>query len=257
VIMVNGRPVNLEDWLAWCEQGMGVQDIARMLGLNPSRVEQLAKEFRNAGFPSPPWLEPGPLSVLDPETDDGAYVLRILWGLLYKDKDGYMVGHKDKWYVDTVQEYLGIEGFSSYSSSRWALRITRPADVLSLRQILDTQAWTPCGARERSYPRGHLDDRGFIRAWIELYSSVDMVKAGGERKQTPRLRITGKNELLADIYSLLWLWTGAPGRLQKLSDDTKVLYYRGSVFFGLLEWLYNRAELGNPSVRERLYAAFE
>ena len=257
-IMVNGRPVDSEEWLAWREHGMDVQDIARMLGVTTSRVEQLAKEFRNAGLSDPPFREPGPLFILDPGTDDGAYVLGILWGLLSVAEDGYWVGHEDKWYIDTVQEHLGVEGFASYSSSggQWTLRINRPADVISLRQILDVQAWTPGNAMERPYPDGPLDDRGFIRAWFELHSKVDMVRTGRERKQTPRLRVTGEKNLLYDLKGVLSLWTGAPGRLQKTSADTQILYYHGSVFLGLLDWLYDGAALSNLGVRERLYAAF-
>lgn len=157
--------------------------------------------------------------------------------------------HRDRLYIDIVREHLGItaEGHESYSytGDQWRLKITRAADILTVKSLLERHGWTPRQAPERPYPSGSINDRGFIRAWVELHSSADIARTGRKRAPAPRLRIYGNRFLLEEMNRIIAAGAGlSPRTLQKTSNETTVaLYYTGKSFRAAINWLYTGAEL--------------
>lgn len=260
-VLVGGRLVSDTEWHTWRKRGLGVREIAEMLGVSVGRAGQASKAFRDAGIDDPLYhkLKPGLPGALDTATDVGAYVLGILWGILSPLGDeGYWVRHRDKWYIDTVRDRLGITaaGHGSYSNTgdQWRLKITRAVDVTAVKRLLDAHGWTARNSPERHFPVGSLNEQGFVRAWVELHSSADIARVGRGRKPTPRLRIYGNVVFMEEINQLLSSLVGVSERtIQKTPNETtKALYYTGSSFCAILEWLYHGSELSNPEAREKL-----
>lgn len=190
-------------------------------------------------------------------TDLGAYILGILWGALSISDEGYWLRHRDRWYIDAVKQHLGIpaRGHESHSNTggQWRLKITRSADVAAIKTLLEHNGWTHRKALERPYPRGPLDDRGFVRAWVELHGSADVARTGRKREPTPRLRVYGNRLLMEKINHIITANTGLPMRaLQKTTNETTVaLYYYGKSFRAVVDWLYAGAEIYNSAMRTR------
>ncbi|OPX84589.1 MAG: hypothetical protein A4E53_03847 [Pelotomaculum sp. PtaB.Bin104] len=95
--------------------------------------------------------------------------------------------------------------------------------------------------------------RGFIRAWVELHSSIDVARIGQKKAPTPRLRIYGNRLLMEEMNHIISAGTGVSVRaLQKTANETTVgLYYVGRSFRTVFQWLYDGASLYNPVVREK------
>jgi hypothetical protein len=226
----------------------------------------VARKFREAGVPDPQYgkRKPGPLGVLDTTTDAGAYVLGLLWGTASTSGEGYWVRHRNRWYVDIVREHLGVtaEGHESYSRTgdQWRLKITRAVDVATVRNLLERHGWAPRKAPERPYPYGNIDDRGFVRAWVELHSSVDVTRTGRKRMPTPRLRVYGSRPLLEELNRVVAAGVGLPPRkLQRMATgtgETWCLYYTGRSFRIVVDWLYAGTGVYNPVVWERFKEVF-
>lgn len=259
-IRVKNRVVTASDWLSWRQRGLSNTEIAAILKVSPSMVRIIARKFRGAGVPDPQYWKrkPGPVREFDTTTDAGAYILGVLWGTASPaGNNRYWVRHRDKWYVDTVRDQLGITANShqSYSNSddQWRLKIARAADVATLRNLLERHGWTPRNASERPYPSGPLDDRGFVRAWVELHASADVAHTGRTRVPTPRLRIYGNWLFLQEINRVISMGTGLGLRKPQKTpkDSTMGLYYTGKSFPSVIQWLYTGAELYNPAAREK------
>jgi len=192
-------------------------------------------------------------------SDTGAYILGILWACCGPgDKTHWWVRHRDPWYPEAIRTYLSItarvhKSFSN-TGSQARLKIARIADMNKVKQLLYLHGWTPRQSKERLYPSGPLNDRGFIRAWIEIHSHADIARTGRKRKPTPRLRVYG-NKLLLEEMNLIIAGRAnvQPRTLQRTGNEiTKALYYTGRNFRAVLEWLYDMAELYNPDTKAKL-----
>lgn len=182
----------------------------------------------------------------------------ILWGTAtMAGGNSYWVRHHDRWYLDTVRERLaiGMNRQINYfpSEEKWCLKVTRGAEVATLNELLEQHGWKPRSVPERPYPAGPLNDRGFVRAWVELHASADVARPGRKRVPTPRLRIYGNWLLLEDINRVISIGTGlGPRKPQKTPKETTVgLYYTGKSFCSVVEWLYASADLYNPAARKK------
>lgn len=198
---------------------------------------------------------------IDTTTDYGAYVLGILWGTMAKWEEGYWVRHRDKWYIDTIRDYFNItavvQEVKSSTGIQYRLKIVKTDIVNYFTDILYNYDWKPRNSQERPYPSGSLNDRGFIRAWVELHNSIDIRQAkhrDGNYYPQKRLRIYGNWLLLEEINNILSSATGLQLRtLQKTTNEiTKILYYQGKNVLPVVNWLYDRAEIWNPVVRRKL-----
>lgn len=102
--------------------------------------------------------------------------------------NSYCVYHRDRWYINTVREQLGItaSGHSSSSSTedQRRLKITTAADVATVKNLLERHAYSIRNVPDRTHPCAPLNDRGFVRAWVELHSCVDVAYVGRERLPT-------------------------------------------------------------------------
>ncbi len=191
------------------------------------------------------------------QTEQGSYLLGVLWGGIGCAGDGtYWLRHQDRWYVDFVRDALEISRQVHMvrldSGPQWRLRITRPEEVSRLNGLFATYGWSPRRSEVRSYPGGHLHDRAFIRAWVELHGSADIADSHG--RKTPRLRIYGNAALVETINHTVAGYTGLPlRRVQRTGNETtKALYYLGKTMFRVLDILYQHATVTNPRARTRL-----
>lgn len=260
-VTVKNRTITASEWLSWRKQGLSNTDIAAMLSVSPSMARVVARKFREAGVPDPQYRKrkPGLVGNLDTTTDAGAYVLGVLWGIASTSGEGYWVRHRDRWYVDIVRKHLGITAKEHESYSRtgnqWRLKITRAADVAAVRNLLERHGWAPRKAPERPYPCGNIDDRGFVRTWVELHSSADVARTGRKRTPTPRLRVYGSFPMLEEMNRVIAVGTGLPPRKLQLiatvTGESWCLYYTGGSFCAVVNWLYAGAGLYNPAVWER------
>lgn len=199
--------------------------------------------------------------LIDTTTDTGGYILGLLWGSLSLYENGFWFRHRDRWYVETVKSYFGIttvvQKVSSGTGPQYRLKIVRPKWVEPISSLLGSRDWQPRNAQERPYPSGNLSDRGFIRAWVEMHSSVDVIQArhrNGLYYPQKRLRIYGNWALLEEMNYILSAATGL--RLRKLQPTenkiTKGLYYHGYNVSVVSDWLYDGAEIWHPKSREKL-----
>jgi len=196
-------------------------------------------------------------------SDTGAYILGILWGITSYSGEGYWVRHRDKWYIDTVREHLGISaaGHQSYSGtgSQYRLKITRAADLASVKAVLEAHGWQSRKSPQRPYPCGPVNDRGFVRAWVELHASADVARAGRQRLPVSRLRIYGNRLLMKGINRVISAGAGVPLRTpQKTANETTVaLFYVGSSFRAVTGWLYAGVSLYNPAAHDKFREVLE
>ncbi|NLL20070.1 MAG: hypothetical protein GX262_13810 [Clostridia bacterium] len=220
----------------------------------------IARKFRAAGCPDPQYrrTKPGPLFTLDISTDTGAYILGILWGALSKAEQQYIIRHKDIFFLSLVKRHFGIGTViqKSYSPTgvQYRLKISRSSHISSIDAILTSQGWAGRNNGERPYPSGSVNDKGFIRAWVELHSSADIHRTGRKRTPIPRLRIYGNKILIEEINRIVSANTNLKQRkIQKTSNEiTKALYYTGKSFKTVFEWLYTVSEVCNPTSRGRM-----
>lgn len=261
-----GRTVTAEEWQTWRENGMSTPEIAAMLGITPSMARAIGRKFRAAGYNDPQYRKQKPVKPrqIDTTTDAGAYILGILWGTMGQSDEGYWLRHQDRWYIDTARAVLGIEPepqeVRSRSGLQCRLKIVSARDVRTIENLLRAHGWTARKAPVRPYPSGSLDDRGFIRAWVELHGVLDVRRAkrrDGSRYPQRRLRIYGNWALLEEMNYILSAATGLnPRTLQRTSNKiTKALYYQGRAISPVEDWLYDGAEIWNPVARQKTQKA--
>lgn len=261
-----GQVLNAEEWQTWREKGMSTPEIATMLGITPSMVRVIGRKFRAAGYNDPQYRKQKSVKPqqLDTSTEAGAYLLGILWGTMGQWEEGYWLRHRDRWYIDAVRAVLGIEPEPQEAKSRsglqYRLKIVSARDVRTIENILRAHGWAARKAPERPYPSGSLDDRSFIRAWVELHGAVDIrqqKRRNGSYYPQRRLRIYGNWALIGEMNYIISAATGLnPRTLQRTPNNiTKALYYQGKVVTPVTDWLYDEAEIFNPRVRARIQLA--
>ncbi len=259
-IKTKGQVLKANKWLAWRRKGKSNVKIAKMLGITPQMARIIARKFRVAGYPDPQYMrtKPGPMFSLDTSTDAGAYILGVLWGVLSKAEDQYIIRHRDIFFPALIKDHFKIgtaiqEGYSR-TGIQYRLKITRGSQVSSFDTILASQGWASRNNEERPYPAKNVCDKGFIRAWVELHSSADTYRTGRKRTPTPRLRIYGNKILIEEINWIISANTGLKQRkIQNAANETtKILYYVGKSFKTVLWWLYSNPEIFNPAARERI-----
>lgn len=254
-VTTRGRAVTAEEWHAWRARGMSADEIAAVLGISPSMARLIGRRFRSAGVPDPQyWKRPRACGELDASTDAGAYILGILWGTTAVSGGSFLVRHRDRFYPAIVKERLGIAAdiheVDSLNGRQHRLKIIRSADVAALERVFARHGWSPRNASRRPYPAGDVDDRGFVRAWVELHNSYDVI-ISRSKVERPRLRVYGNYELMGEINRVLAAACGVSLRkLQKTPNTiTKGIYYVGESCQAVLAWLYHDAELFNPQSR--------
>lgn len=202
------------------------------------------------------YLVRGRIKLPDTSTETGAYILGVLWGTCSRNIEGYLIRHRTPWFVNCVKEYMQIPNspyiLTARTGDQTILKITKKPFVRQIDHLLIKQGWQPRNAAKRSYPYKNIDDKGFVRAWIELRSSIDIARIGTKRIATPRIRIYGNEELIEKINTVLSAGTGLkPRTLQKTTNEiTKALYYCGSSAQNVYDWLYTGPALYCADVRE-------
>ena len=253
-----------EDWQTWRNQGWTARDIARHVGLSRSRVDQLARHYGRTAATDPLYhlTQPEPPRLFDAQTETAAYALGLLWGTAsFPSAQVLLVRHRDRALVILLRDLLTLPGsiwtYPAPTGAQTCLKVQRTTAVRCVRQWLTDHDWTPRQAAVRPYPTGFLDNRAFIRAWVELHAAVtDQVRSGRRRQLRPRLRIYGNYALLTTMNNQISTGTGLPQRtLQKTTNvSTRALYYTGQSAHTVLQWLYQDATVWHPPAQTRLWA---
>ena len=174
------------------------------------------------------------------------YVLGILWSIGSPIEDKYpyfMLRHHDRYFLDVGRNVLDISTTVFEGESR-----TRPQYKLKLFNFdlshLTQYGWQPRIAEQRNYP-SIQEHASFIRAYLELHSSIDTltIRSRGKERTSPRLRIYGNRYFLEKLTVVLSSQAGiSPKRVQKttkLSEQSGLLYYQSRrELEKLLEYLY-------------------
>ena len=123
--------------------------------------------------------------MLDSQNDVEAYILGILWGTMSQMNEVFWARHRDIFFIQAVKKYLGIKAkiqtVSTRTGIQYRLKIVRPEIVNKLNSILTAYGWTPRQSIERCFPHGELNERGFIRAWVELHGVLDIRNRSSRR----------------------------------------------------------------------------
>lgn len=161
------------------------------------------------------------------------YVLGILWSIGSPIEDRYpyfMLRHHDRYFLDVVRKALNIPtsvfAGESLTRAQYKLKLFN-FDLNQLTQY----GWQTRLSEQRSYPniREHAN---FIRAYIELHSSVDTltIRQRSKERRSQRLRIYGNRYFLEQLTEMLSSQVEVtPKRVQKatnLSEFSGILYYQ-------------------------------
>lgn len=151
-------------------------------------------------------------------------ILGILWAIGRDDGKRFVLRSSLKSILEEVRDFFRldaeiIEG-RSMTKTQYKLYITGDARE-ALFERLHSLGWTERNAEVRRYPKGSIDHQGFIRAYVQLHSSLDFPKG------RPRLRIYGNkvfihelNEIASRVFSVR---IKTP---QAVNSKTYCLYYQ-------------------------------
>lgn len=259
-IRVKSNIITAEDWLRWRREGRSTKEIAEILGVSCATVRKIAAGFREAGCPDPMYgkTRKKTVTLLDAATEVGSYVPGVLWGIGFRtDENEFLIGHRDSWFISLVNNQLNIKNKEQIvyfrTEKQYRLKISSYPNASAIFDLLLKHGWADRNAPVRPYPSGPLDDRGFIRAWVELHASADEATIGQRRTVVPRLRVYGNEALLSEMNLIISENTGLkPRKLQKtVNKTTKALYYYGRSFTMLYSWLYSNAAVTNKKVKKK------
>ena len=88
-------------------------------------------------------------------------------------QEGYLVTHRDPFFIDIIRDHLNLsaKGFRARGGTQLRLKISSIRDIETVENMILPHGWKPRKKKERPYPSGSIDDRGFVRAWVELHST--------------------------------------------------------------------------------------
>lgn len=174
-----------------------------------------------------------------------SYTLGILWAYGRDDGDRFILRCKHLEILHHLQLILGTDYVITQRRSRtniqYVLRIR--GDIRhKMLNILAAQGWAPRNADIREYPSDISDHFGFIRAWIQYHSSIDISSLGSQR-----VRIYGNKVLLEVMNDIISKLTGLPLLTpQRVTSKTYALYYQGqSAIRFLSHFKINKEEVQN------------
>lgn len=189
-----------------------------------------------------------------------SYVLGILWstgGLIEDRYDYFILRHRDRYFLDTVRESLGLQGTIFLGSSR-----TGPQYKLKVFHFdlgyMESLGWQSRQNEQRNYP-SIPEHPGFIRAYLEIHSILDTItvrKYDRPPRTGPRLRIYGNRLFLEQLSQVLVTEIGVGlKKVQKATNfsvPSGILYYQSRAeLLRIYHYLYSPNPLCyHPTYRE-------
>ncbi len=169
------------------------------------------------------------------------YVLGIIWALgRYVDKiederEYYFIRHKNKYFLQVIRRELELKANIQAVTHKGKLQYRLKVAGMDIAQ-LNRLGWQPRNAVQRGYPRLVAGHRDFIRAYMEIHSSVDTMTIRKQNRpphKQPRLRIYGNKDFLAELTQVLANEVGTgPKKVQRATLESEVsgiLYYMSKV----------------------------
>lgn len=160
------------------------------------------------------------------------------------NKQYLVIRNLDDWYVkcfENISKYKAYQSFHSIERDKvpqWCIKIRSIKNIPSLSEI--------------------MNPADFCRAYIEIHSVLDMVKAKnrkGECFRKPRLRIFGKEEIMIYLNDVLPV---KPKKIQYIKNNvegkyigqTCALYYQSAEeIFNIFKWI--EGDFRNEKVWEK------
>ena len=175
------------------------------------------------------------------------YILGILWGIgRYVNEERYpyfLLRHRERYFLDVVRSVLNVPGEVFQGASRTAPQYRLKIFHFDVSK-LESLGWQPRIGEQRNYP-ATVKHRGFLRAYIEIHSTIDalIMRRREKARVAPRLRIYGNRNFLEDVTKVLANETGVGiKRVQKatnISPGSGVLYYQSRKELQILyEYIY-------------------
>lgn len=160
-------------------------------------------------------------------TELSNYHLGILWsiGTYNQDEQSFTIRHKNKYFLEQLQPYFdsSIYPQKARTGTQYVLK-TCLIDIEQLQNL----GWTERNANQRDLPI--LEDyRDFLRAYIELHSSLDYCtgykrKPRNEKYYRLRLRIYGNKILIQSINRMLNKFVGVGSKKEQSTSNDKTFY---------------------------------
>lgn len=179
------------------------------------------------------------------------YILGIFWALgRYVDEfqsPGYphfFIRHNRRHFMDVVRRDLNLSSnihtVIHRGKPQYRLKVTG-MDFATLERL----GWQPRNDVTRGYPRIN-EHRDFIRAYVEIHSSIDIVtikKRGRLPYRQPRLRIYGNMQFLTELTEVLATEIGI--NVMKVQQSTRASEVSGTLYYqsrkdlkAILDYLY-------------------
>ncbi len=158
------------------------------------------------------------------------YILGILWSIGSLVKEGYseyfVVRHKDRYYSDFLKEAFkltkSVYPIQEKTKKYYCIKI--PYDFV--REILEENGWVNRWGEERSYPIYVENHADFLRAYLEIHSSLDYCTSYSGKRKYYRLRwrIYGNQKLIEQINEILYIEIGITSHKPQSTVNEKTTY---------------------------------
>lgn len=179
------------------------------------------------------------------------YVLGILWALgRYVDETNsshqyFFIRHSREFFLEVLRQEMSLRSkvhtVLHKGKTQYRLKVSG-LDINALEHI----GWQSRNAGERNYPRIKSGHRDFIRAYLEIHSTVDTIlirKRNRKSYKQPRLRIFGNLHFLDELTQVLANQIEAgikkPQISTRQSEVSGTLYYQSiREVQNIFEYLY-------------------
>lgn len=151
-------------------------------------------------------------------------ILGILWALGRDDGTRFVLRYREKRILEELRDFFKLQAnlitAKSYTDVQYRLYITGDARKVILDR-LHSLGWTERNAEVRRYPDGEIDHAKFIRAYVQIHSSLDFPRG------RPRLRIYGNKSFIFTLNEVASRVFGIGLKTPQLvKGKTYCLYYQ-------------------------------
>lgn len=208
-------------------QGLTTQQIANVIGCSRRTIEIKLKDIYNSADATmrrqlDNIKKQNYTKARIDITEIDPYLLGIIWGMGRLNEEGSMFfRHRHRYFLEQIQSICDNEITTSKSRTGIQYRLKSVLfDELQLQEI----GWSERNSDSRRLPI--LDDyKDFLRAYLELHSSLDYSLRYGRNKKNKwrslRLRIYGNTNLLEGINDVMHTFVKIPKKSIEIVHNNK------------------------------------